>query len=50
MWWSLLSDVGLDETTIEPVLQKLQQHGFTALGEHGTVDLKVVREILNTAL
>ena len=45
-----LSDVGLDETTIEPVLQKLQQHGFTALGEHGTVDLKVVREILNTAL
>ncbi|MCA9200436.1 MAG: iron-containing alcohol dehydrogenase [Planctomycetales bacterium] len=45
-----LSDVSLGENTIEPVLQKLEQHGFTALGEHQDIDLNVSRKILQTAV
>ncbi|WP_018693797.1 iron-containing alcohol dehydrogenase [Algicola sagamiensis] len=45
-----LSDVGLGEQAIDPMLQKLESHGMTALGEKGEFDLAVCRNILQEAL
>ncbi len=45
-----LSDVGLTEAHIEPILNKLQEHGMTALGEHKANDVSVSRQILMQAL
>lgn len=41
-----LSDYGLDESCIEPVLEQLQTHGMTALGEHGDITPEVCRQVL----
>ena len=45
-----LSDYGLDEKNIDEVINSLQKHGLTNLGENGDVTLEVSREILNKAL
>ena len=45
-----LPDVGLGEECIEPVMQQLQKHKMTAMGEDGSINLSVVGEILRTAL
>ncbi|MCG7496496.1 iron-containing alcohol dehydrogenase [Vibrio sp. Of7-15] len=45
-----LSDVELDKAAIDTVLTSLEAHGMTKLGEHGTVDIKKARIILETAL
>ncbi len=45
-----LSDYGLDEKNIDEVINSLQKHGLTNLGENGDVTLEVSRKILNKAL
>ncbi|GHE98494.1 iron-containing alcohol dehydrogenase [Thalassotalea profundi] len=45
-----LSHVELDESHIEGLISKLEQHGMTALGEHGDVNLEISRKILMQAL
>lgn len=45
-----LSDYGLDESCIEPVLEQLQTHGMTALGEHGDITPEVCRQVLLLSL
>ena len=44
-----LADANLDESAIEPIIQQLQAHGMTKLGEHKTNDLEVSRRILQRA-
>jgi NADP-dependent alcohol dehydrogenase len=44
-----LADANLDESAIEPIVQQLQAHGMTKLGEHKTNDLEVSRRILQRA-
>lgn len=45
-----LSDYGLGEDAIAPILAQLDAHGMTALGERGDVTLDVTRKILEAAL
>ena len=40
---------GIDEPNIEQIINKLEEHGMTALGEHGKIDLDATREILEAA-
>ena len=43
------SGYGIDEPKIERIIEKLNEHGMTALGEHGKIDLTTCREILEAA-
>lgn len=45
-----LSDVELNAADIDGLIEKLEQHGMVALGEHGDISLDVSREILRLAL
>lgn len=45
-----LSAYGLDESVIPAVMQKLEQHGHTQLGEHADITPADVKEILKLAL
>lgn len=45
-----LSDVGLGSGAVEEVIQQLSNHGMTALGEDGQINLDVARQILQLAL
>lgn len=45
-----LSDVELDNTAIEPILDQLKAHGMVKLGEHKTNDLAVSKRILQRAV
>ncbi|MDX1304328.1 iron-containing alcohol dehydrogenase [Photobacterium sp.] len=45
-----LSDEALDAASIENVLEQLELHGMTALGEHGDMTPEVSRKVLETAL
>lgn len=45
-----LSQVDLGESDIEPLIEKLMQHGMVKLGEHKAVTPEVSREILVAAL
>jgi NADP-dependent alcohol dehydrogenase len=45
-----LSDVELGEKDIELLVERLKQHGMTALGEHGDITLDKSKEILTQAL
>jgi NADP-dependent alcohol dehydrogenase len=41
-----LSDYGVGLATIPAVIENLEKHGMTALGENKDVNLKVVEQIL----
>lgn len=45
-----LSDVDIGEADIEPLIERLTQHGMVKLGEHGKITPDVSREILRIAL
>ena len=45
-----LSDVDLGKSDIDVLIERLAQHGMTALGEQGDINLDVSREILTQAL
>jgi NADP-dependent alcohol dehydrogenase len=45
-----LSDIDLDESNIELLVTRLEQHGMIALGENGDITLDVSRQILQQAL
>ncbi len=45
-----LSDANLDESVIDTVIEQLDAHQMTALGEHGNNDLTVSRRILQRAV
>jgi NADP-dependent alcohol dehydrogenase len=45
-----LSDINLSLDDIDLLINKLQQHGMTSLGEHGDINLSVSREILIQAI
>jgi len=45
-----LSDVNLGNNDIDLVIDRLQQHGMTALGEQSDITLDISREILDQAL
>ena len=45
-----LSQVDLGLADVELLLEKLQQHGMTSLGEHGDIDLETSCQILMQAL
>ncbi|MDD2464912.1 MAG: iron-containing alcohol dehydrogenase [Desulfobulbus sp.] len=45
-----LSAYGVSKDTIDDIIQALQAHGMTALGEKGSVTLEVSRKILEAAL
>ena len=45
-----LSEIDLDASHIETILEKLQQHGMVALGEQREVTPAISRVILETAL
>lgn len=40
---------GIDEPNINQIINKLEEHGMAALGEHGKIDLEASREILELA-
>ncbi len=44
-----LSDYGLDGSSIPALLEKLQAHGGTKLGEHQDITLEVSRRIYEAA-
>lgn len=44
-----LSDYGLDESIIDPLVAQLEAHGFTALGEHGDITPAEAKAILKLA-
>ncbi|OKY27359.1 iron-containing alcohol dehydrogenase [Thalassotalea sp. PP2-459] len=44
-----LSDVNLNQQHIPDLIEKLEQHGMVALGEHSDIDLNVSKKILETA-
>ncbi|ELY6210969.1 alcohol dehydrogenase [Cronobacter dublinensis] len=46
---TLLSDYGLDGSSIPALLAKLEEHGLTALGEHQDITLDVSRRIYEAA-
>jgi len=45
-----LSDVELGSKDIDLLVERLEQHGMTALGEHSDITLDISREILTQAL
>jgi NADP-dependent alcohol dehydrogenase len=45
-----LSDVNLGSNDIDLIVERLQQHGMTALGEQGDITLAISREILVQAM
>ncbi|MGB1299241.1 MAG: iron-containing alcohol dehydrogenase, partial [Psychrobium sp.] len=45
-----LSDVELDASDVDKIVDKLEQHGMKALGEHGDIDLATSKKILLKAL
>ncbi|MGB0835062.1 MAG: iron-containing alcohol dehydrogenase [Psychrobium sp.] len=45
-----LSDVELDASDVDKIVDKLEQHGMKALGEHGDIDLATSKQILLKAL
>jgi len=45
-----LSDIDLDASHIDTIVEKLQQHGLVALGEQREVTPEISRVILETAL
>ncbi|MGS2720237.1 iron-containing alcohol dehydrogenase [Paraglaciecola aestuariivivens] len=45
-----LSEVDLGKNDIDLLIERLEQHGMTALGEQGDITLEVSREILNQAI
>lgn len=45
-----LSEVDLTQEHIDGLLERLEQHGMTALGEHGDITIDVSRKILTLAL
>jgi len=45
-----LSDVDLGSKDIDLLIDRLKQHGMTALGEHSDITIDVSREILTQAL
>lgn len=45
-----LKDYGLAQAAVEAVLQQLEQHGMTQLGEHQDIDLAVSRRVLEASL
>lgn len=44
------TDVDLNETAIQPILDQLSEHGFVKLGEHKKIDLTVSEKILKMAV
>ena len=44
-----LRDYGLADANIDTLLAKLEEHGMTALGEHGDIDLVQSRHIYEAA-
>lgn len=40
---------GIEDPNINQIINKLEEHGMTALGEHGNIDLEASREILEAA-
>jgi NADP-dependent alcohol dehydrogenase len=45
-----LSDYGLGEDAVEPVINQLERHGMKALGEHQAVTLNVCRAVLTASV
>ncbi len=45
-----LGNYDIDATAIPALLEQLESHGMVRLGEHGTVDLDVSREVLEASL
>jgi NADP-dependent alcohol dehydrogenase len=45
-----LSDYGLDQSAVEPVIGQLERHGMVALGEHQSVTLDVCRAVLKASV
>lgn len=45
-----LSDVDINKTHLDGIIDKLKQHGMVQLGEHGDITLDVSREIVELAL
>ncbi|WP_299569425.1 iron-containing alcohol dehydrogenase [uncultured Shewanella sp.] len=45
-----LGDIELGTDQVDVMVNALEKHGMTKLGEHGDIDLTVSREILTTAL
>jgi NADP-dependent alcohol dehydrogenase len=45
-----LSDVDLGSNDIDLLIDRLQQHGMTALGEQSDITIEISREILTQAL
>lgn len=45
-----LSDLGIKEEDFDKVIESLEKHGMTALSEHGDMDARVSRMVLETAL
>ncbi|APZ44384.1 iron-containing alcohol dehydrogenase [Acidihalobacter ferrooxydans] len=45
-----LSDYQLNNAVIEPIVQQLEAHGMTRLGEHRDVDLQTSRRVLEASL
>ena len=45
-----LSDVDLGSNDIDLLIDRLKQHGMTALGEHSDISIEISREILTQAL
>ncbi|CAG9180117.1 alcohol dehydrogenase [Cupriavidus pampae] len=44
-----LSGYGIDASRIEDIVSKLEEHGMTALGEHGDITLDISRKVLLAA-
>lgn len=45
-----LSDYNIGSESINPLLQKLKEHGMIALGEHGDIGLEQIEKILSDSL
>jgi NADP-dependent alcohol dehydrogenase len=45
-----LSEIDITKEHIDGILERLQQHGMTALGEHGDITIDVSRKMLTLAL
>ena len=45
-----LSEIDITKEHVDGILERLQQHGMTALGEHGDITIDVSRKILTLAL
>ena len=45
-----LKDYALEQAAVEAVLQQLEQHGMTQLGEHQDIDLLISRRVLEASL